>query len=192
MPYKILKQNQFTDEGGYLLTSIRPQDIQSIRIWRNQQMEVLRQNKLITSQEQVEYFDKAVWPTLAESQPKQILVSFLYREELIGYGGLTNIDWPSKRAEISFLLDPHHAENRELYRQDFLHFLTLLSKLTFEDLELQRLFTETYAFRELHIKILEEFGMQREGVLRQHVNKGGSFYDTILHGLLCKEYLNGK
>ena len=36
-----------------------------------------------------------------------MLVSILAEpDHFIGYGGLTNIDWGSRRAEVSFLVDP--------------------------------------------------------------------------------------
>ena len=46
------------------------------------------------------------------------------------------------------------------------------------------MFTESYAFREYHISILEENGYKKEGVLRNHIAKFGKFYDLIVHGII--------
>ncbi len=104
LEYKILKHDTFFD-GEYSLTSIRKEDLYLIKQWRNNQMDVLRQNKVLTDEDQLHYFHHIVFPEFDKNNPKQILLSFLYESRCIGYGGLTNIDWESKRAEISFLLD---------------------------------------------------------------------------------------
>jgi RimJ/RimL family protein N-acetyltransferase len=67
----------------------------------------------------------------------------------------------------------------------FLHFL---SGWAFGELGLNRLFTETYAFRDAHIAILERAGFISEGRLRQHVVVAGRPTDSILHGLLASDW----
>ncbi|MCK4349435.1 MAG: GNAT family N-acetyltransferase [Candidatus Krumholzibacteria bacterium] len=37
-------------------------------------------------------------------------------------------------------------------------------------------------------KVLENIGMRREGVLRQHVKKWGRFEDIIVYGILREDY----
>ena len=192
MNYKVLKRNSLKDSDGYEILPIRPEDIESIRVWRNEQRDVLRQKGIIQAQEQTHYFEKTIWPTLEELQPKQILFSFLYQGTCIGYGGLTSIDWEYKRAEISFLVETARVHDQELYDKDYSHFLSLLAKITFEDLGFQRLYAETFDFREYHMRILEKFGLKQEGVLRKHVFKKGKWCDSIMHGLLREEYKSEK
>ena len=48
-------------------------------------------------------------------------------------------------------------------------------------LKLKKLFTETFAFRKKHIKILEFIGMKKEAVLKKQYLKSNIFIDTILH-----------
>jgi RimJ/RimL family protein N-acetyltransferase len=190
--YKCLKKNNLRDMIGYQLIAIRQEDIELIRLWRNAQIEVLRQKVEISPQEQQHYFQKNVWPTFLEQNPKQILFSFLLQQDCIGYGGLTYLDWESKRAEISFLVNPIRAADWTLYTRDFRHFLTLLFQVAFEDLHLHRLLTETFAFRWETLEILEEFGFKQEGILREHVFKGNQWHESIIHGLLASEYSPGK
>lgn len=192
MNYKVLKRNQLADAEGYRLAVIRPEDIESIRIWRNGQIDVLRQKKPITEEEQKSYFDQQIWPTLTQHEPKQILFSLFYKDQLIGYGGLTGIDWEAKRGEISFLVNPERIKNEQIYRQDYTHFLRLLSRMAFEDLNFHRLFTETFEFRKKHMAILEAFGFKPEGVMREHVFKQGRWHHSIFHGLLKQEYKDGQ
>jgi RimJ/RimL family protein N-acetyltransferase len=186
--YTCLAKNSSEDLSGYRLVAIRQEDIESIRIWRNAQIEVLRQNTPISTGQQQAYFHEQIFPTFTHRQPKQILFSYLLENELIGYGGLTHIDWEVQRAEISFLANPRRVKDPSLYQSDFSHFLKLISKVAFEDLHLHRLFTETFAFRKAHMKILEQAGFQKEGILREHVYKNGQWFDSVMHGLLEISY----
>ena len=167
------------------LRPIHADDIEAIRQWRNAQLEVLRQSKPITREEQERYFATHVWKSMMSAHPPQILVSCFEGNRHIGYGGLVHIAWEHKRAEVSFLLDPHRAADPSLYRRDFSTFLRLIGELAFRKRGLARLFTETYASRTAHIAILEESGFAREGVLRHHVWIGGRPVDSIIHGRLA-------
>lgn len=184
--YKCLFKQSIEDKDGYKITALRLTDKEPIREWRNAQIEILRQQTPLTSTQQKSYFGM-LEKTFNEDYPEQILFSFLYQDGLIGYGGLTHIDWDSKRAEVSFLLDPKRMEDGLIYKRDFLHFLTLLVRIAFEELKLNRLFTETFSFRKHTIHVLELFGFKHEGILRKHVRKNGSFHDSIMHGLLAEE-----
>ncbi|MFI0435415.1 MAG: GNAT family N-acetyltransferase [Parachlamydiaceae bacterium] len=187
MKYKCLKKNDFKIDN-YQLIPIRDQDIENIRTWRNAQMSVLRQQKTLTNEDQRRYFQTSVWPTFEEESPSQLLFSFLFQDQSIGYGGLTRLDWGNRRAEVSFLVDPSRAEIESIYTQDFKVFLTILCKIAFEQLDLHRLVSETYAFRSSTLKVLEEVGFKREGVLREHVYKNGRWCDAIVLALQGKDW----
>lgn len=186
--YKCLKENTFKDDQGYQILPIRHEDIEKIRLWRNAQMDVLRQKTVLTIEAQQFYFQQHVWPTFQQEKPSQILFSFLLNGACIGYGGFTYLDWKNSRSEVSFLVDPKRAEDPFLYPQDFRHFLHLLCQVAFEQLHLHRLLTETFAFRHSTLTVLEECGFKKEGVLREHVYKQGQWVDSIMHGFLSEEW----
>jgi len=186
--YNIL-YNKHYSEGKYYLTSFRKQDLFDIKRWRNEQMDVLRQNRQISDEEQEEYYKNVIAPSFSEPSPKLILFSFLYKEVCIGYGGFTNISWDSKRTELSFLVNTLRTKDIMLYERDFTAFLTIIKKIAFCDLNFNRIFTETFAMRDRHIGILEKAGFRQEGVLREHVIINGIKTDSILHGLLRSEYV---
>lgn len=186
--YQCLKPESEWKDQAYCLLSIRPEDTELVRQWRNAQKDVLRQQKILLPLEQQHYFESQIFPTFSENYPKQILMSFLLEESCIGYGGLTNIDWNNQRAEISFLLNPLYTLKEKEYAEKFSCFLSLLSHLAFEKLNLHRLYTETFAFRLNHIKILEKENFKREGSLRDHIYKKGCWWDSIFHGKLKKEW----
>jgi len=169
---------------NYRLMVIQEDHIESIRLWRNAQIDVLRQGSLISPKQQLEYFERNIWPTLSYEQPNNILMSLLYDNQLIGYGGLVHIGWEHSRAEVSFLLSPNRVKVAKLYRCDFTSFLRLIRQVAFNDLNLHRLYTETYDIRPLHIEILEANGFVREGVFNDHVRINGYPINSIFHGLL--------
>lgn len=172
----------------YSIRTVEVGDIESIRQWRNAQMDVLRQKNEISQEEQLAYYDKNVWPTLACPQPKNILLAYLKNDRLIGYGGLVHIGWEDCRGEVSFLLDPIRTYDQQAYKKDFLVFLSLIKILAFEDLKLQKLYTETFASRTYHIGVLEAGGFNLEGRLRQHVIINGQSIDSLIHGCLKDNY----
>ena len=172
----------------YSIRTVDAGDIESIRQWRNAQMDVLRQKNAISQDEQLAYYDKYVWPTLAYSHPKNILLAYLKNDQLIGYGGLVHIGWEDRRGEVSFLLDPIRTYDRESYKREFSVFLNLIKKLAFEDLNLKRLYTETFSNRADHISVLESAGFSLEGRMRQHVIINGQAVDSLIHGFLKDTY----
>lgn len=191
MAYKCLKENYFKNQD-YQIVAIRQEDIENIRVWRNAQIDVLRQKHILTYEAQQHYFQKHVWPTFQQENPSQILFSFLLHNKCIGYGGLTYLDWENGRAEVSFLVDPLRAEDETVYRKDFVHFLALLCHVAFEHLHLHRLFSETYAFRRTTLEGFNQLGFKQEGILREHVYKQGKWTDSLMLGLLAKEWQRAK
>ena len=185
MPRPVLQDGELT------LRAIGPEDIELIRQWRNSQLDVLRQIAPISSAEQERYFNEYIWPDKLIPHPKQLLLAIENKNELIGYGGLVQIAWRDRRAEVSFLLSPSIESSQVNRALIFLTFLRLIQALAFKDLGLLRLWTETYAHRTAHILALESTGFQFEGCLRSHVIIRGETIDSLLHGVLADEW-NGK
>jgi RimJ/RimL family protein N-acetyltransferase len=173
----------------YSYRKVLEDDIFQIMEWRNQQRNVLRQEHIITHKQQREYFEKYVFPEYQKTEPKQILFSILEDDKLIGYGGLVHISWINKRAEISFLMETKRSKKKELYKRDFSNFLKFIKKYAFYEKKLNRVFTETYAFRDFHISILEENGFKLEGEMREHIYIDGKFHNSLLHSCLRREYV---
>jgi RimJ/RimL family protein N-acetyltransferase len=176
------------ERDGYRYVPLRREDIEPLRGFRNAQMVVLRQSEPISPEQQQRWFDEVVAPAQVAARPSMILTSILDGEgRFIGYGGLTNISWESRRAEVSFLVDPERAAQPDVYRRDMAAFLGFLAHDAFGRLGLNRLFAETYAFRDFHLGVLEGAGFVREGRLREHVLVGERLEDSLVLGLLAAE-----
>jgi RimJ/RimL family protein N-acetyltransferase len=186
--YKCLFKNKF-QSGNYSVLPMREEDIYLIKNWRNEQMDILRQKNVLTDEDQKKYYKRYVLPGFSEQVPRIMLFSYLLEGQCIGYGGLTNIDWESKRIELSFLINTNRKNDESLYRSDFGIFIELMKEIVFKELNFNRIFTETYDIRPVHISILENSGFKLEGRLKEHVMINGGFVDSLIHGFI-KEYYN--
>ena len=189
--YKILAKQVYSI-GNYSIVPIRYKDRLNIMNWRNEQMYHLRQAAPLTIEQQTNYFENVVQKLFTEKNPYQILFSYLKDDKCIGYGGLVHINCEDKNAEMSFLVDTKILGNDILYSDCFQTYLNLIKLVAFGELEFNKLYTETYDLRDNHIKILEENNFILEGRLREHISIDGTYYDSLYHSILKKEYLLNK
>lgn len=171
-------------DGALSIEAIKPSHIESVRQWRNAQMSVLRQANPITPEEQEAYYRKYIWPDKAAREPANMLLAYLEQGDLVGYGGLVHLAWRHRRAEVSFLLKTELTGDHDKYAWYFSGFLRLIKRLAFDELGLERLFTETYASRMHHIATLQASGFRLEGILKNHIWIEGQPIDSVLHGCL--------
>lgn len=183
----MIPENFFLAKSHYALRLLMHPDMEPIRNWRNSQIDVLRQSSHLTQEEQEIYWQKVVLPSYQKNQPEQFLVAFLELGKLIGYGGITHIDWEKGVGEVSFLLCPDEIGTPENYRMKFGSFLELIKTTAFDKLKLVRLFTETYDIRPDHISELEANGFRLENRLKNAVEINGRKVDVLIHGLNTDE-----
>jgi len=184
MSYRVF--NSELIEGDYKIIPIRDQDKFLIMQWRNEQMDILRQQEPLTEEMQSRYFESVVNKERNMLHPNQVLVSYLKNNQLIGYGGLVHINWIDKRGEVSFLLETKRNENRELLHREYSIFLTVIKILAFDKLQFNKITTEAFDIRPQIIQTLEENGFVLEGRLRNHNLIKGKFVDSLLHGCFSK------
>ena len=168
------------------LVSIRLEDINKIRVWRNKQIDILRQKKKITKIEQENYFKSKIFNDFSNKKPENILFSILRGKKLIGYGGLVHIDWINKRSEISFLLDDKISGKKEDFNLLFPIFLGLIKDISFDNLKLEKLTAELYDIRKYYIKPLRKNNFKIEGRLKKHVIINNNRIDSILFSCIKK------
>ena len=150
--YKCLKSNYFK-KNGFTLIPIRDEDKYDIMKWRNEQLYHLRQENILTPKEQDKYFKEVVSVLFSKNKPDQILFSFLKEDRCIAYGGLVHIDWNSKSAEISFVMDTKLEES--FFVKYWIIFLELIEKAAFLDLNFDKIFTHSYDLRPLLYEALK-------------------------------------
>lgn len=187
--YRAIGPDSF-HHGDYHIESVQRSDAEEIRKWRNEQISALRQGKPITKEEQSAYFGELIRLDFPMSQPEKILVRFLYKDYLIGYGGIVHIDWHNLRGEVSFLLETSRTVHHAKYKDELFTFFELIKVVAFEALKLNKLTCEAYAHRQYHVEAIELAGFTREGILRQQTKINGAWIDAVVSSCLRSEYLN--
>ena len=187
--YKVLNNQTFSD-GNKSIVPIRMGDRHSIREWRNEQMFHLRQDKLLSKEDQDTYFNTVVKGLFSQETPNQILFSYLDNGECIGYGGLVHINWIDKNAEISFLTKTNIED--KVYEKHMLTFMNLIEQVAFKELRFHKIFTYAFDVRPDIYKILENIGFSKEAVLKEHSFFDGKFIDVIIHSKFIPKIENSR
>ena len=191
LPYYSLLGPRPFQKDEYSIASVRFLDSEPIRIWRNEQISALRQAKLLSKTEQIEYFTRVIEHDFNQMKPSQILVRFCLNENLIGYGGIVHLDWINLRGEISFLLDTARTKDSASYQRELNVFFNLIKELGFRKLGLHKLTTEAYAHRTNHVDAIKNAGFKCDGILRDHIKVNGRWVDAVVGSCLCDEFING-
>ena len=181
--FTCLKKQIFTIDN-YLLIPIREIDIQNIRKWRNDQLDILRQENPITKNEQIQYYNNVIKKSFSKEMPDMILFSFMLDNLCVGYGGLVHINWDSKIAEVSFIVDTIRSKNENIYEKDFSIFLKLIKMVSFHELNFKKIFTETYDIRKKHIEILENSGFNLEYKSLKQKKIHNKLVDVLIHSCI--------
>lgn len=179
--YKVLNEQIFKS-GDFSLVPIRFEDRYDIMQWRNEQIYHLRQSKPLTKEDQDAYFENVVTKLFDQTQPNQILFSFLENDECIGYGGLVHINWNDKNAEVSFIMNTslEHTYFQKLWNL----YLQLLGKVAFEDLMLRKTYVYAFDLRPHLYDALENAGYFFDARLKEHCFYNGEFKDVVIYSLL--------
>ena len=99
--------------------------------------------------------------------------------KMIGRIELTNVDREDKHAEISYAL------NSNFWRQGIMsEAMEKIVDYAFNKMNLNRLYARTLTDNAPSCKLLEKFGFQREGHLREHSQVKGYPEDIYFYGLL--------
>lgn len=183
---KKLKSNFLCQKDDRFLCALNKKYLPTIRKWRNQQIDFLRQANTLSNHDQLKWWKKVI------NDKSQSLFSLQHKEEFIGYCGLVYIDIAHKRAEFSFLVDPSRAKNKTIYKEDFTSALDMVCQFGFENLKLNKIFIDTFEFRKNHILMIQEFGFRREATLKNHYFKRGKYCNSIIQSLFYSDWVKIK
>jgi len=176
--YKALHNQVFSQED-FAIVPIRYEDRMSILEWRNEQIYHLRQNKILTEDDQEKYFKNVVDLLFDQEKPNQILFSYLQNDICIGYGGLVHINWIDKNAEISFIIKTKLEQS--YFSEHWIIFLKLIEQVAFQDIKLHKISTYAFDLRPHLYPVLEKAGFEKEATLKEHCFFDNNYIDVIIH-----------
>ncbi len=134
-----------------------------------------------TASLQLDYFKSSI-----ESNATRVQCGILHKKDniLIGTIALNSIDFINRNTELSGLIGERKYQNLNY----FVEANRLMLRHAFDTLNLNRVYggSAIYEVDNLFCRVL---GYTREGVLRNHIYKNGSYLDTYLFGILKEEYV---
>ncbi|HXF29786.1 MAG TPA: hypothetical protein VN457_08040, partial [Chlamydiales bacterium] len=84
--YECLKEKEIELEG--LVFRVIDKDVmEPIRLWKNAQIDILHDQKTLSTEEHNRFFEEVLMPSFSQAKPQQILWSLWKEGTLIGYGG---------------------------------------------------------------------------------------------------------
>ncbi|WP_411084652.1 GNAT family N-acetyltransferase [Streptomyces sp. cmx-18-6] len=105
------------------------------------------------------------------------------RQELIGFGRLAHDPHQPRAATVGFALRP------SVWGRGYgLETVNLLLGLAFEELGLHRVWGARAPENTASARTMAAAGMVEEGIIREHVNKKGRWRDSVVHGMLEREW----
>ncbi|KZL94097.1 GNAT family N-acetyltransferase [Clostridium magnum] len=168
------------------LTSIEREDLHKLMHWRNREdfRKYFREYREINTDMQNKWFESKVL-----NDPSTIMFSIkrVSDDELLGCCGLCYINWVHRHADLSLYIGLNNIYiDEEGYAEESCR---LLFKYGFNELGLNKIWTEIYEFDMKKIKLYSELGFKKDGVLRQNYFYDGKLWDSYVFSILQGEFM---
>lgn len=98
----------------------------------------------------------------------------------IGGCGINHLDWKNSIATVGIFIGDKSLWGKG-YGTDA---MKLLISFIFEQMNINKIKLNVYAFNERAVKCYEKCGFVKEGTLRQEIYRDGRYYDVYVMGLL--------
>jgi len=165
------------------LRALEEHDLETLLNWRNKKhvRKTTREYKLLNMKNQKKWFDSIH----NKNPPQDIMFGIVdKKQKLIGFTGLTHIDWKNRHSEISILLANEGWQKTTLGRES----LKLITDYGFQELNLHRLWVEIFAIANDNIHLYEKMNFTKEGTLRDKVWRDGKWWDSFIYSKLSHEF----
>jgi diamine N-acetyltransferase len=130
-------------------------------------------NVNISREEQARWYRRQV-------RDKRNRVFIALADEAIGYCQVKNIDRVNRSCELGFCIIPRHQGKG--YGMALVKQLISYAK---SKLKMHRLYLEIFADNEKAIKLYENCGFSKEGILRDKIFKDGKFRDVMVMSIIA-------
>jgi len=167
-----------------ILSSVEKYDLTQLKIWRNNPdfRKNFREYRELNDEMQYNWFDKFV---INDKNTIMFAIRDIANNELLGCCGLCYINWIHRYADLSFYIGKDNLYVDDIYA---LEAVDLLIRYGFNELGLNKVWTEIYEFDKIKINFLHKYGFKKDGQLRENYFYDGNWWDSIIFSLLKKEY----
>jgi len=166
------------------LYAVEKEDLQQLCNWRNNSAfrKHFREYRELNMRQQEIWFEEKVI-----KDPTTIMFSIKRNDdgELLGCCGFVYINWVHRHADLSLYIGWNDAYIEEGYGEESCQ---LLLDYGFNELCLNKVWTEIYEFDDKKKTLYDKFSFQQDGLLRQNYWYDGKWWDSRILSLLIKEY----
>lgn len=167
------------------LHAVEIEDLQQFRDWRNNQefRKHFREYRELNMRQQEIWFEEKV---VKDNTTLMLSIKRNDDNELLGCCGFVYINWVHRHADLSLYIgwedsyiddDGYAAES-----------CRLLLDYGFNELGLNKVWTEIYEFDEKKKAFYDKFGFQQDGLLRQNYWHDGKWWSSIILSLIHNEF----
>ena len=155
-----------------MLRVLSIEDMEPIRQWRNQCLSTLRTPFPLTTEQQEQWYRDEICNRSSRSR----FVGIEESGELVGYGGIENIQWENRIGEISLLIDPKKHKQGYGFRA-----ACHIINTAFNDLNLHTVYAECYQNNPA-VKFWDRvFANQYKTILPNRKYDYGRYYDSVYY-----------
>ncbi len=128
--------------------------------------------------------EKYIESTAQPSDTNKSFVIETLEGKYLGGTAFHAINWLNRSAGLGITIGDKSCWGRG-YGTDAMR---LMMRLGFDKMNLHRLWLHVYEYNQRAIASYDKLGFKREGVLRKERFYRGSYYDTVVMGILADEY----
>lgn len=171
-----------------ILENVAHQDLDKLRTWRNnpEYRKYFREYRELNADNQEKWYQSKVL-----NDPNTIMFSIKdkYTRELLGCCGLCYINWVHRYADLSLYIgwENSYIDNRGFAEDS----CRVLFQYAFQELNLNKIWTEIYEFDEKKLALYQTLGFKIDGVLREQYFYDGKWWSSNMLSLLRSEWNPG-
>jgi len=167
------------------LQAVENEDLNQLKDWRNNTefRKHFREYRELNMRQQEIWFEEKV-----VKDPNTLMFSIrkVDDNQLVGCCGYVHINWVHRHADLSLYTGWQDAYiDEEGYAEESCR---LLLDYGFNELCLNKVWTEIYEFDEKKKALYDKFGFQQDGLLRQNYWYDGKWWNSRILSLLIREY----
>ncbi len=167
------------------LTAVERSDLKQLKDWRNNEhfRKHFREYRELNDDMQEQWFNKAV---LNDPTTVMFAIRRCSDDRLLGCCGLVYTHWVYRHADLSLYIGDEDAYiDQKGYAQETCQ---LLLSYAFDNLGLNKVWTEIYVFDKAKKDLYEKAGFSVDGILRENYFYNGRYWDSYILSYLAREW----
>ena len=159
------------------LKKITKNDLKIIVKWRNDPsiMKYNRQYILLNMDHEDKWFH-----SISQRDSKRKMFVFKYGKDIIGVGGLINLDKKNRNADVAIILGETKMHGKGLGTQA----LELLVDFGFNKLKLHRIGAEIFEYNKISLKLFQKLNFNKEATLKDSLWRNGKWWNVHIFSII--------